>query len=162
MANENLKRLILGVGNDILKDDGIGPRTVQILEEKYPIPGLEYQTAALGGLELVELMDGYDWVVFIDAIKTEGGVPGTVYEFTPGDFKETLHLSNLHDLSFLTALKFGEKVGLKVPKEIYIYAVEIIEDLVFGEDFTPPVQERFAAIVEEIRAGIEEKLGLEG
>jgi len=158
MANEKKKRLVLGVGNDILMDDGIGPRVVQILEKETPVPGLEYETAALGGLELVELMQGYDWVVVIDAIKTKDGVPGTLYEFTPSDFKETLHLTNLHDLSFLTALKFGEKVGLKVPTEIYIFAVEIIEDLVFGEEFTPPVQARFKEIVDEIRLGIEEKL----
>jgi hydrogenase maturation protease len=153
-----MKRLILGVGNDILMDDGIGPRVVKALEDKWPIKGVDYQTAALGGLELVELMNGYETVVFIDAIKTKGGVPGAVYEFTPADFKETLHLTNLHDINFLTALKLGDKVGLTVPKHVYIYAVEIIEDTVFGDQFTPPLKQRYPAILEEIRNGVAEKL----
>lgn len=149
------KRMILGVGNDILMDDGIGPKTVQALEKQNSLPNFEYHTTTLGGLEILEFINGYDWVVFIDAIKTRGGIPGSVYEFTPEDFKETLHLTNIHDISFLTAIELGKQLGLNIPGTMHIFAIEIIEDQVFGDEFTPPLQEKFDQIVAQIHTRIQ-------
>lgn len=149
------KNLILGIGNDILMDDGIGPRLVQDLERDRPIPDVEYRTTTLGGLEILESIQGYHGVVFIDAIKTRGGKIGEVYEFTTDDFKETLHLSNLHDVSFLTALELGIHMGLSIPHFTRIIAVEILEDLVFGEDFSPQLQAEYPRIRKEVGAAIE-------
>ncbi|NIM11313.1 MAG: hydrogenase maturation protease [Candidatus Aminicenantes bacterium] len=157
--NNNKKKLILGLGNDILMDDGVGPRVVRKLEEKYPLPGTEYRTASLGGMDIVELISGYEWVVFIDAIKTKNGIPGTVYEFTTADFKETLHLTTIHDISFLSAIQLEKQLGLHIPKDIHVFAIEIIEDQVFGENFSPPLQERFDQIVEEIHTKIQSLIG---
>lgn len=154
----NGKKLVLGIGNDILMDDGIGPRLVEDLKENMPLPGVEYQTTTLGGLDILEFVEGYDRVVFIDAIKTRDGVPGSVYEFTTGDFKETLHLSNLHDISFLSAIELGRELEFTIPGTIRIFAIEIVEDLVFGETFTPLVQERYESIREKIHARMREIL----
>lgn len=155
MTNKS-KALVLGIGNDILKDDGIGPRLAQDLGKNWPIPGVEYQTTTLGGLEIVEQINGYNPVVFIDAIKTRDGIPGDVYEFTPEDFKETLHLTNLHDVSFLTALELGKTLKFDIPSQIHIFAVEIVEDMEFGEQFTPPLQEKYEGITIEIRDRVKE------
>ncbi|MCP5103958.1 MAG: hydrogenase maturation protease, partial [bacterium] len=138
----------------------IGPRAVETLKEKKQLPGVDYRTTTLGGLDILDFIQDYDWVVFIDAIKTKNGVPGDVYEFTPADFKETLHLSNLHDISFLSAIELGKELDFKVPEAIHIFAIEIVEDLVFGEDFTPPVQERYEGIIEEIQTRMEELLAI--
>ncbi len=146
------KRLIMGVGNEVLKDDGIGPKVVQDLEKRWPLPGVEYGTTTLGGMEVVEMINGYHWVAFVDAIKTKNGIPGTVYRYTTDDFNETLHLTNLHDISFLQAIELGKTLGFSIPEHIYIYAVEIIEDQEFGEMFTPPLQEKYEDILKEIRS----------
>lgn len=150
------KSLILGVGNDILTDDAIGPKVTKTLQERSPLPGVDYETTMLGGLEILEFIVGYDRVVFIDAIKTKGGVPGDVYEFTTDDFKETHNLSNLHDISFLSALELGKTLKYKIPEDIYIFGVEIVEDLVYSNDFTPPVAARYEEIVEEIQTRLKE------
>jgi hydrogenase maturation protease len=151
----NNKKLVLGIGNDILMDDGIGPRVVESLKENSPLPGVEYETTTLGGLDILEFVSGYRYVAFIDAIKTKGGTPGDVYEYTPADFKETLHLTNLHDVNFLTAIELGKQLDLKIPEHMHIFAVEIIEDQVFGENFTPPLQERYPKILKEIHTRLE-------
>jgi len=144
------KILILGIGNDILTDDGIGPRLVNDLK-KNEFPGYaEFQTAFIGGLEILELIQGYDKVIFIDAIITKDGLPGTVYHFKPEDFKETLHLSNLHDANFLTALDLGRKMEMNVPEDIHIIAIEIIEDRVFSEHLSPEIQMMFPGIFEKV------------
>jgi len=75
--------LVLGIGNDILSDDGIGPRIIQQLEKENFPSLISFQTGTVGGLEVLEMISGYREVVFIDAIKTRGGVPGTIYYLTP-------------------------------------------------------------------------------
>ncbi len=151
--------LIAGIGNDILMDDGIGLKLVDYLKENLSATGVSYEKANLGGLEIVELIQGYKKVIFIDAIKTRGGIPGSVYQFTPEDFKETLHLSNVHDVNFLTALKLGEQMNMEITDDIHIIAIEIIEDEVFGNDFTPPVQEKWSEIKQTVTEIIQSWIG---
>lgn len=142
--------LILGVGNDILMDDGIGPVITRDLEAEFPGKGVVYDTINLGGLEIFEFIKEYTQVIIIDAIKTKGGIPGDVYFLTPSDFKETCHLSSFHDISFLTALKLGDEIGYDMP-EVGIIAVEIVEDLTFGTEFSPELGRRYKEIYGEIR-----------
>lgn len=148
--NKQNKILIFGVGNEILTDDGIGPKLVHQLSRELSHDFFAFETSFLGGFELLEYIQSYKQVIFIDAIRTKSGQAGNVYYLKTHDFKETLHLSNIHDVSFLTALQFGEKVGLKIPNDIHIIAVEIIEDLVFSDEFSPPIKKAYPKIYKEI------------
>lgn len=159
MNTKHDKILIIGVGNEILTDDGIGPKLVDSLKSTFLNQKIEYDKVCLGGMELLEYIQGYDTVIFIDAIKTKDGVPGAVYHFTPDDFKETLHLSNLHDISFLNAISLGRKLGFHIPGRIEIIAVEIVEDLVFNENFTPVIAARYDTILAEVKVIVEHCLG---
>ena len=153
------KSLVIGIGNPILTDDGIGPRLVERCRDEAPIPGVEYRTESVGGLEILEQVQGYENVVFIDAIKTQDGVPGTVSRFSLDDFKETAHLSNPHDVSFLTALKLGKLVGFSIPRRVAIIAVEIEEDMVFSDRMTPALEENYPRIFGEVTQLLLEELG---
>jgi hydrogenase maturation protease len=144
------KTLILGIGNDILTDDGIGPKLVNEIKSKRIFKDVDFLNVFLGGLDILELIQGYEKVIFIDAIITEDGVPGTVYHFKPADFKETLHLSNLHDANFLTALELGRKMGMQIPEDIHIIAIEIIEDRIFSDQFSPEIEIKFQGIFEKV------------
>ena len=142
--------LILGLGNDILTDDGIGPRLVRGLSQMISDPDIQFDTACCGGLEILENIQGYKKVVFIDAIRTRNGKPGDVYYFIPSDFQETLHLSSLHDVNFLTSLELGDKLKLGLPTDLHIIAIEIIEDMEFGEELTPLLKEKYPEILDEV------------
>jgi hydrogenase maturation protease len=151
MTNFEKDILILGLGNEVLMDDRIGPKLVDDLKESIVNPNVIFETAAVGGLELIEMIRDYKKVIIIDAIKTSDGIPGSVYYLTPADFKETLHLSNRHDISFLTALHLAKKLNIEITDDIRIIAVEIIEDMVFSEIFSPPVQEKYPEIYNTIK-----------
>jgi hydrogenase maturation protease len=148
----NKKTLILGIGNDILTDDGIGSRLVSDLIYLICDPDIHYEIACCGGLEIVEYIKDYERVVFIDAIRTPEGRPGDVYYFIPSDFQETSHLSSLHDVSFLTALKLGQTLNLGLPSDLHIIAVEIIEDMEFNEELTLQLKKRYPEILEKVLA----------
>ena len=150
------KNLVLGIGNDILTDDGIGPKIVNDLKTFERSPELIFETTTLGGLEILEIIKDYKKVIIIDAIRTIDGNPGEIFFFTPDDFKETLHLSNLHDINFLTALELGKKLGIPLPEEIHIIAIEIVEDQVFGTSFTPAIEEKYHIIMQSVKKQIGE------
>jgi hydrogenase maturation protease len=148
--NKPANTLILGLGNDILTDDGIGPRLVQDLSQMIDDPSVKFDMASCGGLEIIEYIKGYEKVVLIDAIRTQDGKPGDVHYFIPSDFLETSHLSNLHDINFLTALNLGNTLKMGLPADVHIIAVEIIEDMVFSNEFTTPLKEKYPGILEEV------------
>jgi hydrogenase maturation protease len=137
------RTLVIGIGNDILTDDGIGPRIVNDLKKDGFPPDIYFQNEFVGGLEILDVINGFDKVIFIDAIITETAQPGTVSHFTPDHFRETLHLSNLHDANFLVALELGRKMGFNIPEEIHIIAVEVVEDRVFNDQLSPEISGRY-------------------
>ncbi len=149
-GNKNI--LILGLGNDILTDDGIGPRLTNDLSKMIVNNDMHFITTCCGGLEIVEYIKGYQQVVFIDAIRTREGIPGDVYYFKPSDFKETSHLSSLHDITFLTALNLGNTLELDLPSDLHIIAVEIIEDMEFSDELTAPLKAGYPEILKKVIA----------
>jgi len=145
------KILIHGIGNEILTDDGIGPKLVKRLTGNLSDKDIDFKTAYLGGLELLDYIEGYHTVILIDAIRTRDGIPGTVYQLTPENFNTTIHLSSVHDVSFLTSVALGKKLGLNMPQFIYIIAVEIVEDRVFNDNFSPQIQEKCEDIFNKVK-----------
>ncbi len=145
------KVLIHGIGNEILTDDGIGPKLVKRLKNNITENNVDFETAFLGGLEVLEYIQGYQTVIFIDAIRTKDGIPGTVYQLSPENFNSTIHLSSVHDVSFLTAVDLGKKIGLDMPEFIHIIAIEIVEDRVFDNSFTPLIQAKYDEIYGKVK-----------
>lgn len=155
----NKKTLILGMGNDILTDDGIGPVLTHDMAGMINNPNVKFDTACCGGLEILEYIRGYEKVIFIDAIRTNGGIPGDIYYFIPSDFRETSHLSSLHDISFLTALRLGKTLDINLPSDLHVIAIEILEDMEFSDKFTPPIENRYPEILSEVFSKINSILG---
>jgi len=144
------KTLFLGIGNPILSDDSIGHRLADEVKTSGLFPNAVFEKVSVGGLEILEIVVGYERVIFFDAIRSGKGKPGDVYFFKEEDFRETLNLSNLHDISFLTAFELGRKLELQVPKEMHIVAVEILEDKEFSAELTEPLKKRYPEIVREV------------
>jgi hydrogenase maturation protease len=149
------KTLVLGIGNDILTDDGIGPKLVSDLKKGIDDKSLDFMTAASGGLEILEMIKDYKKVIILDAIKTKDGLPGSIYYLSPSNFKETLHISSFHDVSFLTALKLADKLDMAVPEQIDIIAIEILEDLTFSSSFSQPIADKYPEILKEVKVSIQ-------
>jgi hydrogenase maturation protease len=147
MNEKNIKTLILGIGNEILTDDGIGPRVVREISAMNLNSDVCFSSSCCGGMEIIENVKGYERVIFIDAIRTSDGKPGNVYHFSPSDFRLTSHLSNLHDIDFISALELGKTLDLHLPSDLHIIAIEIHEDSEFGEELSKPVREQYNNII---------------
>lgn len=137
-----MKTLVLGLGNPILGDDGVGIYTARAVRERLKgRVGVDIKEVSLGGLRLMEEILGYDRVIIVDATITGRGAVGEIYRISPQNLKGTLHLSSPHDLNFTTALELGRIYAPEdVPKEIVIYAIEVAENLTFAEELSGKVK----------------------
>ena len=148
--NCDKKLLVLGMGSEILMDDGVGSRLANKLREENLPPGFHIETSNIGGLELLEIIKDYDQLIILDGMRG-GSEVGDLHFFSPENFRETLHLSTKHDASFLNALKVGEHVGYNLPRSIIIVGIEVEEDRCFGEYFSDNLEERIDYIYNEIK-----------
>jgi hydrogenase maturation protease len=149
-----MNTLVLGMGNPILTDDGVGIKIVQRLKERRP--DLEIIETSEAGIALLDFIVGYERLIIVDSIKTGEGKPGELYKLELGALKPTSHLTSLHGVDLATAFELGRRLGYQMPRRVSLYAVEIEDNTTFGEECTGGVGERISLIVEQIIG--EEKL----
>ncbi len=150
-----MKTLVLGLGNPILTDDGVGIEVVRALKPRVDDPQVTLHESSLGGLNLLDILVGYDRAIIVDAIQTRDGTTGDVYHLSSDDFEPCLHVSCAHDVDFATALELGRKIGLRLPRDITIVAVEVQDVTTFGEKCTPVVQVAISTAVDMVLQELE-------
>ncbi len=140
------KKLVLGVGNLLLTDEGIGIHAIQrILEEKRLPEDVDIVDGGTAGLALLYYLEGVDTLVIIDAVET-GGPPGTIIRLA-GDripvymsLKVSPHEITLPD--FLAAAQLRDLY----PKEVIVWGMQP-RSLEVGVDLSPDVEARLDTLV---------------
>lgn len=151
--------LIVGLGNPLLGDDGVGWRVAEQVESQLEPPFLspsigkiDVVQLALGGLSLMENLIGYDEVILVDAIQTRKAPVGSVSSFP----LETLpnraagHLSSAHDTTLHNALELGRSMGAQLPKRVMIVAIEADNVYDFSEILSPAVEAAVPVAVQQV------------
>jgi len=150
-GDKRMKTLVLGVGNPILSDDGIGLKVAQRLKEERPeLEVIETSEAAVAVLDLMAMAD-CDKLILVDSIKT-GGKLGELYRFEVSDLKPAQDFASTHGVDIATVLELGRRLGQRLPRHISIYAVEIDDNTTFGEECTEKVKARIPFIADQIIA----------
>jgi hydrogenase maturation protease len=132
--------LVVGLGNPILGDDGVGWRVIDELD------GLEHadaslQQACVGGVSLMELLVGYRRAIIVDAIIDPQEPPGSVW-CRPLSIVETRvasHLDSTHDASLPVAIEAGRALGADLPSDIEVVGIVIERGDVFGEQLSDTI-----------------------
>jgi hydrogenase maturation protease len=153
-SNLYVKTLVVGLGNPILCDDGIGIYVAMAAKEAYGKDGVDFVEASVGGLRLLSVINGYERVILVDAIMTPDGRPGEIYRMGPNELCASLHADCSHDMSLPAAMAFGRKMGMLLPsdEEFIIIAIEVEEVRTFGEECTPAVEAAIPQAVEAVLA----------
>jgi len=162
-AERGSTTLVVGLGNPILGDDGVGWRVVEALGARLArdrairrsIGDVELDCAAVGGLSLMERLVGYDRVVLVDAILGDDRL-GTV---TSGSLAETVcrlagHLDSAHDVPLTEALAAGRALGADLPDEVTVVGIAVRKVDVFGEGLSPEVAAAMDGAVEAVLAAL--------
>lgn len=153
MIPTKAKTLIIGLGNPILTDDGIGIWVARAVREALPSDAdVDIRELSVGGLTLMEHMIGYERVILIDAIMTQDGEPGTVRRLTLSQLGGTLNTASSHDVSLPLALEAGRRLDAALPPDeaIHIVAIEALEVLGFNDACTEPVAAAIPVAVQTV------------
>lgn len=136
-----MKTLIIGLGNPLLGDDGVGWRVAEQVREQIADPTIEVDFHAGGGLSLMERLIGYERVIIIDAVNT-GNAQGTVSSFRIEDLPNgaALHLASAHETDLHTALQVGRRMGAVLPNKILVVGIESQQVYDFSQVLSPMVE----------------------
>jgi hydrogenase maturation protease len=163
-----MKTLIIGLGNPILGDDGVGWKIAQEVEKHLPSPlhpspeigrgaggeGVSVECLALAGLALMEHMIGYQRVILIDSLNTGQHAQGEIVTFSLASLVDLTygHSASAHDASLKTALKMGRDMGAELPSDenITIVAIEAAHVYDFTEELSPEIARAVPRAVEKV------------
>ena len=140
-----MKTIILGIGNPILGDDGIGVHIARELKEKhFHLPNVTIDEAQTGGMNLIDLIRGYEKAILIDAVCINNVSHGCIKRFNIQDIS-TVHSCNPHDVSLLEAIELSKKIGdVTIPKDIIIIGINLNE---IPKEFSDTLSPQIASIV---------------
>lgn len=151
-----MKTIIIGLGNPILSDDGVGPRAARLIKERLKAENprvsadISVSEVYAGGIALLDKITGYDRAVIIDSIITGDNAPGTVYRLTPLSLTHTRNCGSSHDMTFPMALDMGRVLGMSLPSVIHIWAIEAKDACTFGEELSVEVENSLPRVINDV------------
>lgn len=138
-------KLVIGCGNLLLKDEGVGVHFIQYLQDKGLPKDVELLDGGTAAFDLIDFIQKAEKVIIVDAVKA-GGKPGEVYIFSPQDFQtDTFPQTSLHDITlrdvFQTLKLMEASPGIRIigiePKEIGV-----------GTELSPELKEKLPELCE--------------
>jgi len=152
--HKNPRILVLGVGNILLSDEGVGIRVIEAIQEQYSFPShVTVKDGGTLGVHLLGTISNVDYLIVVDVIRNEGQ-PGSLYRLTGEEIPKRIFAKNsLHDVDFLEALTLCEAID-GVPETV-IVGVEPVDIESVSIALTPLVQEKVDPLIQMVLAELE-------
>ncbi|NLV17510.1 MAG: hydrogenase maturation protease [Syntrophomonadaceae bacterium] len=152
-----MKRImVLGIGNLLMQDDGVGVHVIRMLEKLDLPPEVELVDGGTNSYDLLDFFSRADICIVVDAMQG-GGVPGTIYRAPLEELGLTpdTNIVSLHEISFADAVYMLKLEGYD--PQVIVYGVEP-ERVGLGIELTPCLARQVPRIVELIQQDIAEML----
>ena len=146
------KTAVLGIGNPLCRDDGVGIRVVEIMRSGSKYPGIDIIDGGTAP-DLFSLLDAsVERLLIVDALRT-GGDPGKIYRLAISESNIADESSaSLHGMGVLDSLQMMVRLGIK-PPQVTIIGVEPF-DVSHGLALSPGME----ALVPDIISAVEEEI----
>jgi len=154
MANTNLA--VIGLGNSLRRDDGIGILILESLLKNYRRPNAEYLNFGIASFDLIHRLQDYDEVLLIDAI--EAGLPAgelKIFKLKDISFTKKYRAVSSHELNLKDIFELSRKFNLKT--EIYVAGIQV-QDISFGESLSDSLKGNLENIIRQIDSFICKRL----
>ncbi|MEM3585821.1 MAG: hydrogenase maturation protease [Candidatus Jordarchaeaceae archaeon] len=145
-----MKRVvIIGVGNLLLGDEGVGVHVVEELNKRNLPSNVKVFDGGTGGIALLSLMDEAEKVIIVDAV-LGGGEPGEIYLLDVDKLmKGVVKFFSLHEMNLSSVLRIGKELG-KLPPELIIVGIEPKNYKEYSMELSPEVKAAVPRIIETI------------
>jgi hydrogenase maturation protease len=141
--------LIVGLGNTLLSDDGAGIYVVREMRQILSSSSIVFREVAAGGLEILEIISGFNQVILVDAVQTFQNDAGALIELELEDLKGGSAMTR-HHVSLAEAIELGRTLGIPLPERLSIYGIEVTDTRTFRESCTETVAVRIKEIARTI------------
>lgn len=160
-GDAGLRRLlVLGLGNDILTDDRAGLEVARELREVFRgDPRVVVEETTEMGLALLDLVEGYDDLILVDAVLTGRVAAGALLEFGLSDLDWVPGMAP-HGLGVGEVLEAGRALGLRMPGAVRVYAVEAEDPFSLGTVPTSVVAAALPGLRRRVEGAVREWLDL--
>ncbi|MCK4796475.1 MAG: hydrogenase maturation protease [Spirochaetes bacterium] len=144
--------LILGIGNPIRKDDGIGPAIITHLQNSREYNHVDFLDGGTDGLSLIEYIKDYKKVIIIDAVDM-GASPGDIRLFSPDEVKLNIITESLstHGFGLAEVIDLIKKLGIKV--DLKIIGIQP-KDISLGQGLNKEISAKIGEIIDIVRHSI--------
>jgi hydrogenase maturation protease len=147
------KIAVIGLGNILRRDDGIGIIILESLFQFYKRKDIDYLNFGNASFDLLNRLKNYDVAVFIDGINAGFGFGELkVSELKDIEYKLDNFVSSTHEINLKSIFELSKNLGIKT--KIYIAGIQV-EDTSFGEGLSETLKRKKGAIVKEIVTFIE-------
>lgn len=153
-----MKAVVLGIGNTIVRDDGVGIYISRLLKKSLHHPDLEIKETYFSGMIYVDMLEEFDLAFIIDSIKLENETIGKVYKIEHGEIEYKKNPQSLHLFTLWDAISLARKIGLKMPDNIVIYGVNVLDNTVFDECLSPEIRNAMQTIADDIKQDMQKYL----
>ena len=157
ITNHPSKIVVLGMGNLLLKDEGIGVHVAQRLMERELPPDVEVMDGGTAGFALLDEIKYRKMVIVIDAVMA-GEPPATIYRFGTEDIEvKPKTVISLHEVDFANILSFSDMLGER-PEDVTVVGIEP-KSLEAGLELSPEIEQKIPKIIELVMDEIEKEKG---
>lgn len=152
----NNDKLVVGLGNILLKDEGVGVRCVEYMESNGLDGGAKLLDGGTSGLGILEEMKGFKKTVIVDAVDM-GKEPGHIASFAAEQVLSLPHgpKFSLHDIDLADVIKVGKKIGYSF-KDVKIVGIQP-EEVSWGDTLSETIEKRLPALSERVLKEINDK-----
>lgn len=138
---------ILGIGNKLRGDDGVGIVVAQNMKDRDLPSDVKVYEVGSGGLKVLHRLEELDKVILVDSVRF-GKSPGDYTFFSPDEAKSMKGFSGTHGTDVLEVIELSERID-KSPEEILILGIQP-KSFSLGDDLSPVLQERLPDILDEL------------
>ncbi|MBD3162489.1 MAG: hydrogenase maturation protease [Candidatus Eisenbacteria bacterium] len=148
--------LVLGLGNDLVSDDGFGPAVAEAVRRGGDVPkSVEVVSAAVAGFHLLDILRGRRRALLIDVVQTGRSEPGTLSVWPVASSGAARTLGGSHQMDLATTLELGHRLGQEMPESVTVLVAEAKDLLTVREELTPALAAAVDAAVPLVRRWIE-------
>jgi len=136
-----MKTLVVGLGNPILGDDGVGWKVAEEVRKQLPPEKpVDVDCLSLGGISLMEHLIGYDRAILIDGLALEETI-GSILILKLSDLPNysAFHTTSTHDTTLQNAIELGKSMGAPLPEDITVVGIATTRVFDFSEKLSPPI-----------------------
>ena len=147
---------VIGLGNSLRRDDGIGINILESLLNSYKRPNVDYLNFGIASFDIIHRLRNYDVVLLIDGINAD--LPAgqlKIFGLKDASFTEKSSAISSHELNLKDIFKLTLKLEIKT--KIYVAGIQVM-DIGFGLAFSDPLKEKAEGITKQIDRFIQERL----